>query len=139
MLFEIINDFIENFLLSYFVTTYLKQENKKYIIIITAIINTIISVILSTLNVYGFTQTALIQIVLWCNLYFFHKNFSSQDIMISLFFNILLFISVYFSILTFSLLLKTTPNKIFLNNNVFTIEIIFSKFIFFVYLIIFIA
>ena len=125
MLFEIINDFIENFLLSYFVTTYLKQENKKYIIIITAIINTIISVILSTLNVYGFTQTALIQIVLWCNLYFFHKNFSSQDIMISLFFNILLFISVYFSILTFSLLLKTTPNKIFLNNNVFTIEIFF--------------
>lgn len=52
--------------------------------------------------------------------------------MISLFFNILLFISVYFSILTFSLLLKTTPNKIFLNNNVFTIEIIFSKFIFFI-------
>lgn len=50
--------------------------------------------------------------------------------MISLFFNILLFISVYFSILTFSLLLKTTPNKIFLNTSVFTIEIIFSKIIF---------
>ena len=33
MLFEIINDFFENFLLSYFITTYLKQENKKYIII----------------------------------------------------------------------------------------------------------
>lgn len=130
MLFEIINDFFENFLLSYFITTYLKQENKKYIIIIATVINTIISVILSTLNVYGFTQTALIQIVLWCSLYFFNKKFSSQDIMISLFFNILLFISVYFSILTFSLLLKTTPNKIFLNTSVFTIEIIFSKSIF---------
>ena len=64
MLFEIINDFFENFLLSYFITTYLKQENKKYIIIIATVINTIISVMLSTLNVYGFTQTALIQIVL---------------------------------------------------------------------------
>ena len=123
-------DFFENFLLSYFITTYLKQENKKYIINIATVINTIISVMLSTLNVYGFTQTALNQIVLWCSLYFFNKKFSSQDIMISLFFNILLFISVYFSILTFSLLLKTTPNKIFLNTSVFTIEIIFSKIIF---------
>ena len=102
MLFEIVNDLFENFLISYFISSYLKLEkkNKIFFLLITIPINTFISAFLSNFNIIGFSQTLLIQIVLWLSLFTFNKEFSTQDIMISLFCNILLVIAVYFSILT---------------------------------------
>lgn len=138
MIFEIINDLFENFLISYFISTYLKLEkrNKLYFLSITIPINTFISAFLSSFNIIGFSQTLLIQIVLWLCLFTFNKDFSTQDIMISLFCNILLVIAVYFSILAFSFIFHVTPAKVFSTNVIFYPELIFSRIVFIVLLVI---
>ena len=138
MIFEIINDLFEKFLISYFISTYLKLEkrNKLYFLSITIPINTFISAFLSSFNIIGFSQTLLIQIVLWLCLFTFNKDFSTQDIMISLFCNILLVIAVYFSILAFSFIFHVTPAKVFSTNVIFYPELIFSRIVFIVLLVI---
>lgn len=132
MLFEIVNDLFENFLISYFISSYLKLEkkNKIFFLLITIPINTFISAFLSNFNIIGFSQTLLIQIVLWLSLFTFNKEFSTQDIMISLFCNILLVIAVYFSILTFSFIFHITPAKVFSTNTIYYPELIFSRIVF---------
>ncbi len=132
MVFEIINDLFENFLVSYFISTYLELEkkNKLCFLLITIPINTGISAFLSSFNIIGFSQTLLIQVVIWLCLFTFNKDFSTQDIMISLFCNILLIIAVYFSILTFSFIFNVTPAKVFSTNAIFYPELIFSRIVF---------
>ena len=138
MLFEIVNDLFENFLISYFISSYLKLEkkNKIFFLLITIPINTFISAFLSNFNIIGFSQTLLIQIVLWLSLFTFNKEFSTQDIMISLFCNILLVIAVYFSILTFSFIFHITPAKVFSTNTIYYPELIFSRIVFIILLLI---
>lgn len=138
MLFEIVNDLFENFLISYFISSYLKLEkkNKIFFLLITIPINTFISAFLSNFNIIGFSQTLLIQIVLWLSLFTFNKEFSTQDIMISLFCNILLVITVYFSILTFSFIFHITPAKVFSTNTIYYPELIFSRIVFIILLLI---
>lgn len=138
MLFEIINNFIENLLISYFISTYLKIDAKsKYSFIFICVpINTIISTVLSSLDIIGFLQTLIIQLIIWLFLYIFDKNFSYQDIVISMFCNILLFISVYFSILIFSIFFKISPIEIFTTDNIFYINLFLSRVIFIILLLI---
>ena len=97
MIFEIINNIIENILMSYFISSYLQMKEKKYIFIFsTVFMNTVLSTILTNLNIIGIEQTMLIQICIWINLYIFHKQFSVQDIKASLFCNVILYIATYF-------------------------------------------
>ena len=135
MLFEIVNDLFENFLISYFISSYLKLEKKNKIFFLLITIP-IISAFLSNFNIIGFSQTLLIQIVLWLSLFTFNKEFSTQDIMISLFCNILLVIAVYFSILTFSFIFHITPAKVFSTNTIYYPELIFSRIVFIILLLI---
>jgi len=131
MTFEIINNFVENMLISFFIAKYINLKNKKKkFIIITVIINTILSTILSYINVVGITQTMLIQCVLCFFLYKYNNNFSFQNVIISLFCNILLFIADYFSILLLSFLYSTTPFQIYNIYKIYIYHIILSKAIF---------
>ena len=98
MIFEIVNNLLENFLLSYFISSFIKMKNnKKKFIIITMIINMIISTIMTSYYLVGIEQTLVIQLCIWICLYLFHDDFSFQDIAVALFCNLMLFISVYVS------------------------------------------
>lgn len=76
MIFEIINNIIENILMSYFISSYLQMKEKKYIFIFsTVFMNTVLSTILTNLNIIGIEQTMLIQICIWLICIFFINNF----------------------------------------------------------------
>lgn len=136
MLFEIINNTIENLLLSSFIAQYLKLDNKKYhFIFITVFINTIISTILTALYIIDFRQTLIIQLVLWLGLYIYNKNFSFQNIAISLFGNILLAIAVYFSNLFFNFLSELTYFKPYFINGTYIWDVVLGKIIFLILII----
>ena len=67
MVFELINNSIENILISFFISQYLKlDDNILNFILSTVVINTILSTILSYLNIIGITQTLLIQTIIVC-------------------------------------------------------------------------
>lgn len=136
MVFELINNSIENILISFFISQYLKlDDNILNFILSTVVINTILSTILSYLNIIGITQTLLIQTVIVLFLYKYHENFSFQDIITSLFVNILLFISIYISIYMISLLYNLTPSLIYQSNTLYIVHVFLSKllFIFLIY------
>ena len=132
MVFELINNSIENILISFFISQYLKlDDNILNFILSTVVINTILSTILSYLNIIGITQTLLIQTIIVLFLYKYHENFSFQDIITSLFVNILLFISIYM----ISLLYNLTPSLIYQSNTLYIVHVFLSKllFIFLIY------
>ncbi len=105
MIFEIANNLLENFLLSYFISSFIKMKHHRtQFIAISMIINTIISTIMTSYNLIGIEQTLSIQICIWICLYLLHDDFSFQDIAIALFCNLLLYISAYAVTLIFSLL-----------------------------------
>lgn len=136
MVFELINNSIENILISFFISQYLKlDDNILNFILSTVVINTILSTILSYLNIIGITQTLLIQTIIVLFLYKYHENFSFQDIITSLFVNILLFISIYISIYMISLLYNLTPSLIYQSNTLYIVHVFLSKllFIFLIY------
>lgn len=137
MVFEIINNFIENLFISYFVAEYLNLENNKSIfLIITVTINTLISTVLTDMNVIGIIQTLLIQCVVCLSLYKCNKNFSVQDIAISLLGNILLFIADYFSILLLSIFYDVIPINIYMTNELYIYDVLLSKYVFFLLIVI---
>lgn len=136
MVFELINNSIENILISFFISQYLKlDDNILNFILSTVVINTILSTILSYLNIIGITQTLLIQTIIVLFLYKYHENFSFQDIITSLFVNILLFISIYISIYMISLLYNLTPSLIYQSITLYIVHVFLSKllFIFLIY------
>ena len=107
MIFELLNNCVENLLISFFITQYLEmKDNRLSFILYTVIINTILSSFLSSINIIGITQTLFIQIVIILFLHKFHSAFSFQDIITSLFVNILLFICIYISIYLIFLALR---------------------------------
>lgn len=135
MIFEICNNFIENIFISTFIAKYINlKENKISFILITTLLNTIISTILTSLGIIGFIQTLSIQLTLLICLYKLNKSFSYQDVMISLFTNILLFISAYFSILILSIFFNLKPYQIY-GNNTYLWLVVLSKIIFLIMLI----
>ena len=137
MLFELINNSIENILISFFISQYLKLDDKSCNYILnTVFINTILSTVLTYLSIIGIVQTLLIQAVLVLFLYKYHKDFSFQDIITSLFANILLFFSIYISIYVISLLCKLTPSSIYQSNKLYFVHVFLSKllFIFFIFI-----
>ena len=131
MIFEIINNVIENILMSYFISSYLKMKEKKYVFIFsTVLMNTILSTILTNLNIIGIEQTILIQICIWINLYILHKEFSIQDIKASLFCNIILYIATYFTMLSFSFLHNVKPIEVFQVRSQYIACVVIVKIIF---------
>lgn len=131
MIFEICNNIVENLLMSSFIAQYihLRDNNVKFIFI-TTLLNALISTVLTQLQIVGFTQTLAIQVILWIGLYVFHKNFSWQDIIVSLYCNILLFFSVYFGYLILSLLFHVKPCEVYINQAPYIAVVFFSKSIF---------
>lgn len=128
MVFELINNSIENILISFFISQYLKlDDNILNFILSTVVINTILSTILSYLNIIGITQTLLIQTIIVLFLYKYHENFSFQDIITSLFVNILLFISIYISIYMISLLYNLTPSLIYQSNTLYIVHVFYRN------------
>lgn len=131
MLFEIINNIIENILMSYFISSYLQMKEKKYIFIFsTVFMNTVLSTILTNLNIIGIEQTMLIQICIWINLYIFHKQFSVQDIKASLFCNVILYIATYFTMLSFSFLHNVKPIEVFQVRSQYVACVVIVKIVF---------
>lgn len=131
MIFEIINNIIENILMSYFISSYLQMKEKKYIFIFsTVFMNTVLSTILTNLNIIGIEQTMLIQICIWINLYIFHKQFSVQDIKVSLFCNIILYIATYFTMLSFSFLHNVKPIEVFQVRSQYVACVVIVKIVF---------
>lgn len=131
MIFEIINNIIENILMSYFISSYLQMKEKKYIFIFsTVFMNTVLSTILTNLNIIGIEQTMLIQICIWINLYIFHKQFSVQDIKASLFCNIILYIATYFTMLSFSFLHNVKPIEVFQVRSQYVACVVIVKIVF---------
>ena len=131
MLFEIINNAIENLLIGFFVIKYInldKQKNK--FIFNTVVINTILSTILTYKNIIGLTQTLLIQCVICFFLYRYNDQFSFQNIIVSFFCNILLYIAVYFSIIFLSYIYNMIPFQIYTTYQIYIYQIILSKIIF---------
>lgn len=135
MIFEIFNNFIENFLISYFIVRYIDFKNNSYkFLLFTITINTILSTVLTYYDVIGIGQTLLIQLIIALFLYKYHLSFSLCDIVVSLFCNILLFISVFLSITLFSFIYDINPGQVFLYDNIYIFHVIFSKFIFIIFL-----
>ena len=131
MIFEIINNIIENILMSYFISSYLQMKEKKYIFIFsTVFMNTVLSTILTNLNIIGIEQTMLIQICIWINLYIFHKQFSVQDIKASLFCNVILYIATYFTMLSFSFLHNVKPIEVFQVRSQYVACVVIVKIVF---------
>ena len=131
MIFEIINNIIENILMSYFISSYLQMKEKKYIFIFsTVFMNTVLSTILTNLNIIGIEQTMLIQICIWINLYIFHKQFSVQDIKVSLFCNVILYIATYFTMLSFSFLHNVKPIEVFQVRSQYVACVVIVKIVF---------
>ena len=129
MIFEIINNIIENILMSYFISSYLQMKEKKYIFIFsTVFMNTVLSTILTNLNIIGIEQTMLIQICIWINLYIFHKQFSVQDIKVSLFCNVILYIATYFTMLSF--LHNVKPIEVFQVRSQYVACVVIVKIVF---------
>lgn len=133
MIFEITNNFVENLLISFFIIEYINTKKYKlHFIITTVITNTFLSTLLSHLNVIGITQTLTIQFILCVSLYKYHENFSFQDIVVSFYCNILLFISVYFSIIFLSFIYRLAPFQIYNTTDIYIYFVILSKIIFLV-------
>lgn len=131
MIFEIANNFVENLLISFFIIEYINAKKYKlHFIITTVITNTFLSTLLSHLNVIGITQTLTIQFILCISLYKYHENFSFQDIVVSFYCNILLFISVYFSIIFLSFTYRLSPFQIYNATDIYISFVIISKIIF---------
>ena len=132
MIFEIVNNLLENFLLSYFISSFIKMKNnKKKFIIITMIINMIISTIMTSYYLVGISQTLVIQLCIWICLYLFHDDFSFQDIAVALFCNLMLFISVYAMTILCNSLFETHFFNSFSSQTKYEINIILEKIFYF--------
>ena len=132
MIFEIVNNLLENFLLSYFISSFIKMKNnKKKFIIITMIINMIISTIMTSYYLVGIEQTLVIQLCIWICLYLFHDDFSFQDIAVALFCNLMLFISVYAMTILCNSLFETHFFNSFSSQTKYEINIILEKIFYF--------
>lgn len=132
MIFEIVNNLLENFLLSYFISSFIKMKNnKKKFIIITMIINMIISTIMTSYYLVGIEQTLVIQLCIWICLYLFHDDFSFQDIAVALFCNLMLFISVYAMTILCNSLFETHFFISFSSQTKYEINIILEKIFYF--------
>lgn len=132
MIFEIVNNLLENFLLSYFISSFIKMKNnKKKFIIITMIINMIISTIMTSYYLVGIEQTLVIQLYIWICLYLFHDDFSFQDIAVALFCNLMLFISVYAMTILCNSLFETHFFNSFSSQTKYEINIILEKIFYF--------
>lgn len=132
MIFEIVNNLLENFLLSYFISSFIKMKNnKKKFIIITMIINMIISTIMTSYYLVGIEQTLVIQLRIWICLYLFHDDFSFQDIAVALFCNLMLFISVYAMTILCNSLFETHFFNSFSSQTKYEINIILEKIFYF--------
>lgn len=130
-MFEIINNFIENILISFFVAKYINLEtNKEKFIISTVIINTLVSTLLSYYNIIGISQTLIIQFIICFFLYKYNDNFSFQNVAISLYCNILLFIAIYCSILLLSFTYNIKPFQVYNINDIYIYQVLLSKAIF---------
>lgn len=131
MIFELLNNCVENLLISFFITQYLKmKDNRLSFILYTVIINTILSSFLSSINIIGITQTLFIQIVIILFLHKFHSAFSFQDIITSLFVNILLFICIYISIYLISIIFSITPNDVYKTKIIYIFHVLLCKLLF---------
>lgn len=107
------------------------MKEKKYIFIFsTVFMNTVLSTILTNLNIIGIEQTMLIQICIWINLYIFHKQFSVQDIKVSLFCNVILYIATYFTMLSFSFLHNVKPIEVFQVRSQYVACVVIVKIVF---------
>lgn len=132
MIFEIVNNLLENFLLSYFISSFIKMKNTKMkFIIITMIINMIISTIMTSYYLVGISQTLVIQLCIWICLYLFHDDFSFQDIAVALFCNLMLFISVYAMTILCNSLFETHFFNSFSSQTKYEINIILEKIFYF--------
>ena len=132
MIFEIVNNLLENFLLSYFISSFIKMKhNKKKFIIITMIINMIISTIMTSYYLVGIEQNLVIQLCIWICLYLFHDDFSFQDIAVALFCNLMLFISVYTMTILCNSLFETHFFNSFNSQTKYEINIILEKIFYF--------
>ena len=130
MIFEIVNNLLENFLLSYFISSFIKMKNnKKKFIIITMIINMIISTIMTSYYLVGIEQTLVIQLCIWICLYLFHDDFSFQDIAVALFCNLML--SVYAMTILCNSLFETHFFNSFSSQTKYEINIILEKIFYF--------
>ncbi len=137
MIFEIFNNFIENFLISYFIVKYIDfKNNSDKFLLFTITINTILSTVLTYYDVIGIGQTLLIQLIISLFLYKYHKDFSLYDIVVSLFCNILLFISVFLSITLFSFIYNINPGNVYFYNDIYLYHVVFSKVLFIIFLLI---
>lgn len=133
ILFEILNNCIENLLLSSFVAEYINIRNGKNIFIIcTVSINTILSTIYTNFNIIGMLQTFSIQLILYLFLKMYNKSLTSYEIIICVFGNILLFITIYLSILICSICYNVDPIFVYNNHGLYIFHIFLSKILFFV-------
>ena len=131
MVFEIFNDYIENFILSYFISTYIDMKKFKTVFIfLTSLLNTFISIVLTYIGLIGISQTLLVQILIIFFLHICNKNFSFQDVIISFLGNILLFIGVYFSVYILSFIYNINPSEIYVIKKTYYTHVILSKCIF---------
>lgn len=137
MIFEIINNTVENLLIAIFIIKYINlQKNKLQFMLVSVIINTIISTILTYFNIIGIAQTLLIQITIILCLYKYDAKFSFQNIAVSLYCNILLFLSVYFSILILSVIFRVIPYHIQYIDNFYIYHVLLSRILFILFLVI---
>lgn len=136
-MFEITNNLIENLLLSSFIAHYIDlKESKNKFIILTSLINCMISTVLTYYNIIGVFQTAMIQIVLWFFLYKYVDHFSIKDITISLFGNIMLLMASYFAILFLSITTHLIPYQIFIDNRLYVATVILHHVLYLLFIII---
>ena len=128
MLFEIINNAIENFLICIFITIYIdfvKQKSK--FILSTVIVNTILSTVLTHYGIIGFSQTLIIQCVICYFLYRYNEKFSFLNVVVSFFCNILLYIAIYSSIIFMSFIFDMKPFQIYATYDIYICNVVLSK------------
>lgn len=130
-MFEICNNIIENLIIAIFICSYLKIDFKKrHLLLVTVLLNAFISMKLTEFNIIGLSQTLIIQFVFCFTLYKIRGKFCFQDIIVSFYSNILLFMSVYFSVIILAFIFDTSPMELFVNNNLYLTSVIISKSIF---------
>lgn len=135
MLFEIINNAIENFLICIFIIIYIEFAKQKIkFILSTVVVNTILSTVLTQYDIIGFSQTLIIQCVICFFLYRYHDKFSFQNVVVSFFCNILLYFAVYSSVIVISLICDMKPFQIYATYDLYICNIVLSK-VFFILMI----
>lgn len=130
-MFEVCNNIVENLIIALFICFNLEMCSKKYqFILITVLLNTFISTILTSLSIIGLTQTLIIQFVFCFSLYKIRGKFSFQDMIVSFYCNILLFMSIYFSVIILASITNTAPMELFANSTLYYSNILISKSLF---------